>query len=172
MKKYLEKTKAQPDLIPEFIASQKHLVKLSNEGKLGTQMNARLGSKVKDKLFMELNKVRKQTLDVHKTAEVEAVSAYRAITRDGYKRKHDGRDPEADGLKMTKVLKNGQHVSVVLVPKDEEDEFDVNVKDSIKTSLSERIDDGTDAINLEQVQKKFANVQTALQQVVTQYIYI
>ena len=163
MSQFLEEVKKPQNstLTTEFLAGRTQLIMMVNRAEIGSQLNQRL-RKGQD-FFQDAVKIaRKQVLEISKQASLETVSGFRGMTRARYKETHDGREPEADNVMVTKILRNGVMEESVLIPKDAEGEYDVNVKDKISSNLREEIDDGANVLTANQIQLKFNKTSNAI----------
>ena len=144
---FSEKLKHSTDLSHEFKGARAEMVKLLNEGVVrfrGTEKTGRIQAAAK------------RSLQAFKQNQVEVVSRYKAVDKDKYEKEHPGRI-QRENLRTTTKMIDGERREVVLVRRDPDGEWDVNIKDISGTVQEEELDNQQTILRANQMALKQEN---------------
>ncbi|CAE7197229.1 ANKRD50 [Symbiodinium sp. CCMP2592] len=142
--------KRDPQLQAEFIAARGAMLELLNEGK------ARFRGKTMDSAKQRLELARKKSVEEFKEASTEVVTGYVCWDRALFEKEHPGLI-EKKGLKVAKKVIDGKKREVVMIRKNREGIWDVNVTEKTGVRQMEEIDNGEHEIHEGQHSLKFSS---------------
>ena len=140
---FSEKLKQSTDL-HEFKGARSEMVKLLNEGVVRFRSSDKTG---------RIQAAAKRSLQAFRQNQVELVSRFKAIDKEKYEKQYPGRI-QKENLKTTTKMVDGERKEVVLIRKDPEGEWDVNVRDISGTVQEEELDNQQTVVRANQMALK------------------
>ena len=153
--------KKDPQLQAEFTAARAAMLQLLNEGK------ARFRGKTMDSAKQRLELARKKSVEEFKEASTEVVTGYTCWDRALFEKEHPGLI-EQKGLKVAKKVIDGKKRDVVMIRKNREGIWDVNVTEKTGVRQMEEIDNGDHEIHEGQHTLKFSSSKKRLRNAVAE----
>lgn len=144
---FSEKMKQSTDLMHEFKGARSEMVKLLNEGLVRFRSSEKTG---------RIQAAAKRSLQAFRQNQVELVSRYKAIEKEKYEKQYPGRI-EKENLKTSTKMVDGERKEVVLIKKDPEGEWDVNIRDISGTVQQEELDNQQTVVRANQMALKQEN---------------
>ena len=145
-----QRMRKDPQLQGEFMAAREAMLEILNDGR------ARFKGKAANAAKQRLDIVRKKTVEEFKTASTEIVTPYTAIDRAVFEKENPG-VIEKKGLKVAKKMIEGKKREVVLIRKNREGVWDLNVAEKSGVRQLEEVDNSDMQLHESQHALKFAS---------------
>ena len=145
---FLQARKEQRALMEEWQTSYGHVVKL------GDELPVRMGKVFTQKLCSSISLVRKEAVETFRLTQQRVKNAYRCVRKDVYEKRHPGK-VDKKGYTVKPFLRNGKWVDCVLIPKEKDGEFELEIEEVAGTAHRQEYDNGDWEIRAGQADKKY-----------------
>ncbi|CAE7368604.1 ANKRD50 [Symbiodinium necroappetens] len=147
---FCTKMRKSPQLQAEFDAARTKMLELLNEGQVRFKAKTLHNAKAK------LEDCRKKVVEEFKEASEQIVTPYKMYERSLYEQMHPGAI-ERKGLKVAKKVINGELKEVVMIRKQREGEWDLNVVEKVGVKHKEEVATSDLKLHEGQLGNKFAS---------------